>query len=116
MDKDKLEKNHNCDNVNCNHNNTKGLCCLFNPDNCKYIQLQKENAKLKAENQKWKAEWQGQVQKATDEGYVRTLQTIQLTKAKNLLQKVADVCGYPNYDIPVELYADIEHFISEVEK
>jgi len=47
MDKDKLEKNHNCDNVNCNHNNTKGLCCLFNPENCKYRQLQKENAELK---------------------------------------------------------------------
>ena len=40
----------------------------------------------------------------------------QLTKAKNLLQNVADVCGCPNYDIPIELYADIEHFISEVEK
>ena len=42
----------------------------------------------------------------------------QLTKAKNLLQKVADICGYPNYDIPVELYADIADFLkdSEVEK
>ncbi len=39
-------KNHNCDNVNCNHNDTKGLCCLHNPDNCKYRQLQKENAEL----------------------------------------------------------------------
>lgn len=38
---------HNCDNVNCNHNNTKGLCYLFNPENCKYRQLQKENAELK---------------------------------------------------------------------
>jgi hypothetical protein len=42
----------------------------------------------------------------------------QLTKAKNLLQKVADVCGYPNYDIPIELYADIANYLkdSEVEK
>ena len=47
MNKDKLEKKHNCDNVNCNHNDTKGLCCLFNPDNCKYRQLQKENAEAK---------------------------------------------------------------------
>ena len=41
-----------------------------------------------------------------------------LTKAKTLLQKVADVCGYPNYDIPVELYSDIADFLkdSEVEK
>ena len=36
-----------------------------------------------------------------------------LTKAKDLLKKVADVCGYPNYDIPVELYADIEQFLKE---
>jgi hypothetical protein len=46
MTKDKLEEKHYCDNVNCNHNNTKGLCCMFNPDNCKYRQLQKENAEL----------------------------------------------------------------------
>jgi hypothetical protein len=37
--------------------------------------LEKENAELKKE-------WQEQVQKATDEGYARTLQTIQLSKAK----------------------------------
>lgn len=41
------KEQYNCDNVSCNHNNTKGLCCLFNPDNCKYRQLQKENANLK---------------------------------------------------------------------
>ena len=42
----------------------------------------------------------------------------QLTKAKNLLQKVADVCGYPNYDIPVVLYSEIADFLKdgEVEK
>jgi len=75
-------------------------------------------AELESENQKWKDEWQEKVQEATDEGYARTLQTIQLTKAKNLLQKVADVCGYPNYDIPVVLYSDIADFLkdSEVEK
>lgn len=49
MNKDEM-KNHNCDNTNCNHNDTKGLCCLFNPENCKYRQLQKENAKLKQIN------------------------------------------------------------------
>lgn len=80
--------------------------------------LEKENAELKEELKKWKDEWQEQVQKATDEGYARTLQTMQLTKAKELLQKVADVCGYPNYDIPVVLYSDIADFLkdSEVEK
>ena len=49
-------------------------------------ELEEENAELKAENQKWKDEWQEQVQKANDEGYARTLQTIQLTKAKELLR------------------------------
>ena len=39
----------------------------------------------------------------------------QLTKAKNLLQKVTDVCGYPDYDIPVELYADIADFLKDSE-
>ena len=46
MVKDKLEKDHNCDNINCNHNNTEGLCCMFNPDVCKYRQLRKENDEL----------------------------------------------------------------------
>lgn len=41
------KENHNCDILICYHNNTKGLCCLYNPDNCKYRQLQKENAELK---------------------------------------------------------------------
>jgi hypothetical protein len=40
----------------------------------------------------------------------------QLTKAKTLLQKVADVCGYPNYDIPVELYSEIADFIKDSEE
>jgi len=44
-------------------------------------------AELKSENQKWKDEWQEQVQKATDEGYARTLQTIQLTKAKEIINE-----------------------------
>ena len=50
------------------------------------VRLEEENAELKSENQKWKDEWQEQVQKANDEGYARTLQTIQLTKAKELLR------------------------------
>lgn len=51
-------------------------------------ELEKENAELKSENQKWKDEWQEQVQKATDEGYARTLQTIQLSKAKEIIKKL----------------------------
>lgn len=86
-----------------------------------------ENEKLKKEN----AELKGLKDVATliraNNDTVTTLmqlnnmlvsKTQQLTKAKNLLQKVADVCGYPNYDIPVELYANIADFLkeSEVEK
>ncbi|MBO6105639.1 MAG: hypothetical protein J6O99_07055, partial [Methanobrevibacter sp.] len=47
-----------------------------------------ENAELKEELKKWKDEWQEQVQKAIDEGYARTLQTIQLTKAKEIIQNI----------------------------
>ena len=50
--------------------------------------LEKENAELKSENQKWKDEWQEKVQEATDEGYARTLQTIQLTKAKEIIKEL----------------------------
>lgn len=53
MSKDKLEEKHNCDILICYHNNTKGLCCLYNPDNCKYRQLQKENAELKELLKQW---------------------------------------------------------------
>ena len=51
-------------------------------------ELEKENAELKEELKKWKDEWQEQVQKATDEGYARTLQTIQLTKAKEIILRL----------------------------
>ena len=43
---------------------------------------------LQGELENWKSEWQEQVQKATDEGYARTLQTIQLTKAKEIIKKL----------------------------
>ena len=43
---------------------------------------EKVEKQLREENAKLKDEWQEQVQKATDEGYARTLQTMQLTKAK----------------------------------
>lgn len=53
-----------------------------------YMQgAEKQKKKDEEELKKWKDEWQEQVQKATDEGYARTLQTIQLTKAKELLKE-----------------------------
>ena len=81
-------------------------------------ELEKENSELKEELNNWKNEWQGQVQKATDEGYVRTLQTIQLTKAKELLKESMNYLD--TYHNAVKVYnfiAETEQFLnSEVEK
>ena len=87
-------------------------------------ELEKENAELKSENQKWKDEWQEQVQKATDEGYARTLQTIQLSKAKELLERLlitscnSDVLNLlPNCSEVLRVRVEAEQFLnSEVEK
>ena len=83
--------------------------------------LEKENAELKSENQKWKDEWQEQVQKATDEGYARTLQTIQLTKAKEIIRSLYFIIqGRIDYkgNIPLEdeMYRANQFLNSEVEK
>jgi hypothetical protein len=45
---------------------------------------------LQEELKNWKDEWQEQVQKANDESYARTLQTIQLTKAKEIISEWED--------------------------
>ena len=79
-------------------------------------ELEKENAELKEELKNWKDEWQVQVQKATDEGYARTLQTIQLTKAKELLKKVLDLKKVVTKAEEYLLLEEAEQFISEVEK
>ena len=83
MSKDEM-KNHNCDNINCNHNDTKGLCCLFNPDNCKYRQLQKENAELK---EKLKPE--NCLKLLAKEGYIKFTNE-QLTKAKEIISEFVE--------------------------
>jgi flagellar biosynthesis/type III secretory pathway protein FliH len=52
-----------------------------------YMQgAEKQKKKDEEELKKWKDEWQEKVQEATDEGYARTLQTMQLTKAKEIIQ------------------------------
>ena len=86
-------------------------------------ELEKENTELKEELKKWKDEWQEQVQKATDEGYARTLQTIQLTKAKELLERLlvtscnSDVLKLlPNCSEVLKVRVEAEQFLSEVEK
>ena len=61
-----------------------------------------------------KKEWQEQVQKATDEGYARTLQTMQLTKAKEIIEKLISL------NRKEWIYSDVreeaEQFLNEVEK
>ena len=83
---------------------------------------EKRIAELEKENAELKKEWQEQVQKATDEGYARTLQTMQLTKAKehieNLLYYVKQcTCERSNYAEIEKDITEAEQFLnSEVEK
>ena len=87
-----------------------------------YMQgAEKQKKKDEEELKKWKDEWQEQVQKATDEGYARTLQTIQLTKAKHYIKELARAVEH-SYSVlswqrpPIK--AEAEQFLkdSEVEK
>ena len=75
-----------------------------------------EIADLEKELKKWKDEWQEQVQKAIDEGYARTLQTIQLSKAKKLLELFVQwnygCCKEPDYK---NLVKQAEQFLKENE-
>lgn len=100
----------------------KGIC-----DVCKETEKDKRLEKLEKENAELKCLKDVATLIRANNDTVITLMQLnnmlvsksqQLTKAKNLLQKVADVCGYPNYDIPIELYADIANYLkdSEVEK
>lgn len=72
-------------------------------------------AELKLENQKWKDEWQEKVQEATDEGYARTLQTMQLNKAKQFIRDFLSVAI--DYIDPIDknysLIAEAEQFLKE---
>ena len=83
-----------------------------------FYKQEKENAELKSENQKWKDEWQEQVQKATDEGYARTLQTIQLSKAKDIIREFVEWATWQGSNCPnfKSIQDKAEQFLSEVEK
>lgn len=90
-----------------------------------YMQgAEKQKKKDEEELQKWKDEWQEQVQKATDEGYARTLQTIQLSKAKEIIKTfLAIVNNDVEYvqnpqdckDLWKELCENAEQFIKDSE-
>ncbi len=86
----------------------------------KGAELEKENTKLKEENKKWKDEWQEQVQKANDESYARTLQTIQLNKAKEIIKKlyshVFQGMGFMELNDYNVQKAEAEQFLKECEK
>ena len=78
-------------------------------------------AELKSKNQKWKDEWQEQVQKATDEGYARTLQTMQLNKVKEIIKKIEKIFYSGENAIKrlskiSDVLAEAEQFLKEVEK
>ena len=69
---------------------------------------EKVEKQLREENAKLKNEWQEQVQKATDEGYARTLQTIQLSKAKEIIKNLMVY-------VPVDLkeYEEAKQFLKD---
>ena len=78
--------------------------------------LQKENTELKEELKKWKDEWQEQVQKAIDEGYARTLQTIQLTKATALLKRFIEISNPIYFDEDRQkVKVEAEQFLREID-
>ena len=57
------------------------------------------------------------MQKATDEGYARTLQTIQLSKAKELIKTLLLIADNKVSQMEFQLcIADSKQFLSEVEK
>ena len=80
------------------------------------IKLQAEVSRLTIKNAELKDEWQEQVQKATDEGYARTLQTMQLSKAKELLNEFMRISKASDEDFEhdySELIGEAEQFIKE---
>ena len=79
-------------------------------------QSEKKIAEVEKENAELRKEWQEQVQKATDEGYTRTLQTMQLTKAKEIIRELLSSCfGYNSKTVNYEVKAQAEQFLNEDE-
>lgn len=76
----------------------------------KMVEKTKKISDLEKELKKWKDEWQEQVQKATDEGYARTLQTMQLSKAKEIIKNLMVY-------VPVDLkeYEEAKQFLKDSE-
>ena len=83
-----------------------------------YMQgVEKQKKKDEEELKKWKDEWQEQVQKATDEGYARTLQTVQLSKSKEIIKKFLlwENDWHDKTESKYELLKQAEQFIKDSE-
>lgn len=78
--------------------------------------LEKENEELKEELKKWKDEWQEQVQKENDESYARTLKTIQLNKAKDLIRILLRETYGEGWNYSLDVKVKAEQFLKEIEK
>jgi hypothetical protein len=76
--------------------------------------IKRRNVELEEENKKWKDEWQEQVQKANDEGFARTLQTIQLTQAKEIIKLLLWDLRNRSYQ-PLKDIERAEQFLKESE-
>ena len=77
------------------------------------LKLHKEYKELNEELKKWKDEWQEQVQKAIDEGYARTQQTIQLTEAKELIEDMYDRIPASHSDYYKDVMERAKQFLKE---
>ena len=80
------------------------------------LEEEKKGKRIEEELNKWKDEWQEQVQKAIDEGYARTLQTIQLTKAKELIENIIRVTWGEGWNYSLDWKVKAEQFLKEIEK
>jgi hypothetical protein len=92
------------------------LVMIAEPREKRIVELEKENVELKKELKKWKDEWQEQVQKAIDEGYARTQQTIQLTKAKDLIEDMYDKIPASHSDYYRDVMERARQFLKDLEK
>ena len=78
-------------------------------------QLLADKGKLTDELDKWKAEWNEQVIKANEEGFERTKQTIQLSKAKELLEDMYYKIPASHSDYYKDVMERARQFLQECE-
>lgn len=104
-----LQKKIRCECTRCVYSDSPCVRSDYGVENDEDVCPNYENVftaytQLKEENTELKDEWQEQVQKATDEGYARTLQTIQLSKAKDHIKKLLDCLKQDTNDPQTNYY------------